>query len=106
MPICEADAIVTTVNSHTVRSRVGASLRRLHRTLQQTREVEHGVTNQFAQWQEKWSSRKEQIAQRLEIIDRQLEHLVQDHLRRPQLSVLNTVEELGGVQGVLAADVY
>lgn len=70
------------------KSRLGESLLRLHRNLDQSRTTEQTAENQFHQWQERWSDRKEQISRRLEVIDRQLENLVKLHQHRPQLSVV------------------
>lgn len=83
---CENDA---TDIHRSARSRVGASLRRLHRHLEETRTVDLRLTSEFEAWQEKWSSRREQIAQRLASIDTQLEQLVQDNRVKPFLSVLS-----------------
>jgi len=85
MLICENDA---TDSLRSNKSRVGASLRRLHQHLEQTRNVETRLEDQFESWQEKWSSRREQIAQRLACIDTQLEQLVQNNRQRPQLSLI------------------
>lgn len=85
MLICENDATDT---SRSTKSRVGESLRRLHQHLEQTRTVEQHLENQFETWQEKWSSRREQISQRLTVIDSQLEQLVQSNRPRPQLSLV------------------
>src|SRR5262245_54247390 len=85
MPLCEHGATETRRN---YRSRLGESLLRLHQNLDQTRSTEQVAEHQFHQWQERWSDRKEQIARRLDLIDRQLESLVQMHQRRPQLSLV------------------
>jgi uncharacterized membrane protein YgaE (UPF0421/DUF939 family) len=85
MPLCEHGA---TDIRRPHKSRLGESLLRLHRNLDQTRTTEQDAEDQFHQWQERWSDRKEQISRRLELIDRQLENLVQMHQRRPQLSVV------------------
>ena len=85
MPLCEHGA---TDIGRPHKSRLGESLLRLHQNLDQTRTTERAAEDQFQQWQERWSDRKEQISRRLELIDRQLENLVQMHQRRPQLSVV------------------
>ena len=85
MPLCEHGATET---RRTYKSRLGESLLRLHQNLTQTRTTEELAEQQFHQWQERWSDRKEQIARRLELIDRQLESMVQMHQRRPQLSLV------------------
>ncbi|MGE5194082.1 MAG: hypothetical protein ACM3U2_16425 [Deltaproteobacteria bacterium] len=86
MPLCEHGA--TEDIRRTYKSRLGESLLRLHQNLDQTRTTQQVVEDQFHEWQERWSDRKEQISRRLELIDRQLESLVQTHQRRPQLSVV------------------
>ncbi len=80
------------------KSRLSDSLLRLHRTIEQSRMTEQTAEHQFHQWQQRWSSRKEQISRRLELIDKQLEslvsinqvdlHQVNLHRVRPQLSVV------------------
>jgi len=70
------------------KSRLGESLLRLHQNVDQSRTAEHTAEHQFHEWQERWSSRKEQISRRLELIDKQLETLVKMHQLRPQLSLV------------------
>ena len=85
MLICENDATDT---PRSTKSRVGSSLRRLHQHVVQTRTVETQLDRQFEIWQEKWSSRREQIAERLATIDAQLQQLVVSNRQRPQLSLV------------------
>ncbi len=85
MPLCEHGA---TEFRRPCKSRLGESLLRLHQNVDQTRATEKVAEDQFHEWQERWSDRKEQISRRLELIDRQLESLVQSYQRRPQLSVV------------------
>ena len=87
MLICEHEA--TEVNRPT-RSRVGESLRRLQQNLEQTRKVESEAEQHFTAWQEKWSNRRDQIAQRLTLIDTQLEQLARDNRQKPQLSLVTS----------------
>lgn len=101
MPIGLSAAVATTGTTRLHRSRIGASLRRLHDTLESTGRIESQVVSQFAAWQQKWSSRRDQIAQRLEVIDSQLEQLVQHHLRPPQLSVVTNADDLHRVEELL-----
>lgn len=103
MPIGPRDAAVTTGTTRTTRSRIGASLRRLNSVLESSGRQEEEMADQFSAWQSKWSNRRDQIAQRLAVIDSQLEQLVQNHLRRPQLSVVTAAEELAGVEGLALA---
>jgi hypothetical protein len=106
MPIGHSAAAVTTGTSRLARSRIGASLRRLHDTLETTGRVETHVADQFALWQQKWSSRRDQIAQRLEVIDSQLEQLVQHHFRRPQLSVISNADESHLAEELVPLEAY
>lgn len=106
MPIGPSAAVVTTGTSRLIRSRIGASLRRLHDTLETTGRAETQAADQFASWQRKWSSRRDQIAQRLEVIDSQLEQLVQHHLRRPQLSVVTNADEPHFAEELVALEAY
>ena len=71
------------------KSRLGESLLRLHQNLDHSRTTEQVAERRFHEWQERWSSRKEQISRRLELIDRQLETLVKMHQLRPQLSLVS-----------------
>jgi len=85
MTTCQHDA---TEFHRPARSRVGESLRRLQQHLEAARRSEDQVEKQFEAWQEKWSSRRDQIAQRLALIDSQLEQLVQTNPPKPQLSLV------------------
>ena len=70
------------------KSRLADSLLRLNQNLDQSRTTEQMAQQQFQDWQERWSGRKEQISRRLELIDKQLETLVKMHQLRPQLSLV------------------
>ncbi len=85
MPLSEHGATDT---RRVPKSRIAESLLRLNQNLDQSRTNEQIAESQFHQWQERWSSRKEQISRRLELIDRQLESLVKMHQLRPQLSLV------------------
>ncbi|MBI3865620.1 MAG: hypothetical protein HY290_27420 [Planctomycetia bacterium] len=85
MPLCELDA---TDQKRRSRSRLGESLLRLQLHLEQARTTEVAAEEQFDSWRARWSERREQISQRLELIDRQLESLVQSQPTRPQLSLV------------------
>ena len=85
MPLCELDA---TLHRRRNRSRLGESLLRLQLNLEQTRTTEVVAEEQFDEWRSRWSERREQISQRLELLDRQLETLVQGQPARPQLSLV------------------
>jgi hypothetical protein len=69
---------------------LGESLQRLQHNLEQTRTTEVVAAEQFDEWRSRWSSRRAQISQRLELLDRQLEALVQGQMSRPQLSLVAT----------------
>jgi uncharacterized protein YukE len=77
MPLCEHGATENIRRNH--KSRLGESLLRLNQNLEQSRTTERIAEDQFHDWQERWSERKEQISRRLELIDRQLENLVLMH---------------------------
>jgi hypothetical protein len=85
MPLCDHGA---TEIRRPCKSRLGESLLRLHQNLDQTRASDRVAEDQFNNWQERWADRREQVARRLELIDRQLESLVQRHQGRPQLAVV------------------
>ena len=86
MPLCEKLDATDIRRRH--RSRLGASLVRLEQSLDETRTTEKAAADQFHQWQDKWSERRDQISRRLELLDRQLENLVQNQQGRPQLSLV------------------
>lgn len=106
MSIGHSAAAVTNGTSRLARSRIGASLRRLHETLETTGRVETQAADQFAVWQQKWSSRRDQISQRLEVIDSQLEQLVQHHFTRPQLSVVTNGDEPHFADALVPLEAY
>ena len=106
MPIGHSVAAVTTGTVRLTRSRIGASLRRLQHTLESTGRMESQAADQFASWQEKWSSRRDQISQRLSVIDSQLEQLVQHHMRRPQLSVVTHADELHATEELIPMEAF
>lgn len=57
------------------KSRLGQSLLRLHHTLEMGRAAEEGVAGLLNSWQKKWSARREEIANRLEMIEQQLDKM-------------------------------
>jgi hypothetical protein len=59
----------------TVRSRLSEALLRLQNGIEQSRRDEARVETMFHTWQKQWSGRRELIAHRLEMIERQLERL-------------------------------
>jgi hypothetical protein len=59
-----------------VRSRLSDALLRLQNGIEQSRRDEARVESMFQTWQKQWSGRRELIAHRLEMIERQLEKLM------------------------------
>ena len=86
MPLCELDA---TDIRRRQGSRLGASLVRLMQNLDETRLAANVAEDQFHQWQDRWSERRDQISRRLELLDVQLENLVQHEQGRPQLALVS-----------------
>jgi hypothetical protein len=87
MPACNHRA---TDGLRRSRSRLGNSLLRLQQNLEESRQTTTLTDEQFQAWQDRWYDRREQIARRLELIDRQLDSLVErDRAERPQLSVVS-----------------
>ena len=70
-------------STDSLRSRLGSSLIRIHSGLAQTRQKEEHVEDLFQKWQEKWASRRAQIARRLELIETQLDTLSRQRDRSP-----------------------
>ena len=68
-------------------SRLSESLTRLQKTVQSARSRGSDAQSQFDEWLSRWESGREQIVQRLSLIDSHLEELVQERDRRPQLSL-------------------
>ena len=77
----------------TVRSCLGNSLMRIHKGLEQTQHQEEQVENLFRSWQEKWSTRREQISRRLELIEAQLDSLARKQDHSPRLSIVRAPYE-------------
>jgi hypothetical protein len=67
---------------------LGESLQQLQLNIEQTRTTEAVAEQQFHEWRSRWSKRREQISDRLELLDRQLESLVRGQSSRPQLSLV------------------
>ncbi|MGQ0635155.1 MAG: hypothetical protein ACT4QC_11130 [Planctomycetaceae bacterium] len=86
MPVCDSGSNDI---RPTIQSPLGETLLRLQQILDRTRASEGAAQGQFAAWQQRWSSRREQVSRRLELIDRQLAALRQeDPEPRPHLSVV------------------
>jgi hypothetical protein len=67
---------------------LGESLQRLQLNLDQTRTTEVVAEERFHEWRSRWSARRDQISQRLELLDQQLEMLARGQTSRPQLSLV------------------
>jgi hypothetical protein len=59
-----------------VRSRLGEALVRLQEGIEQSKRDEARIDGMFQAWQKQWSSRRELIAHRLQMIETQLERLM------------------------------
>jgi hypothetical protein len=70
------------------KSRLGQSLLRLHKTLEQGRIAEEGVESLLSSWQKKWSARRDEIANRLELIEQQLDEMGRPSPAGPRLSIV------------------
>lgn len=68
-------------------SRLGASLMRLHGLAKVENREDSQPDNLFAQWQQQWSGRRDQIASRLQIIESRLQDLSPDN-PRPRLNLV------------------
>jgi hypothetical protein len=69
-------------------SHLGRSLLRLHRRMEQTREEEARVETLFQHWEESWSSHRDELTRRLEMLEHQLAHLGEPAVPAPRLSVV------------------
>jgi len=76
-------------------SRLGQSLIRLHQSLEQNRHCDMNIQSLFESWQQKWSSRRAQIARRLELIENQLEDLSDHPKPAPRLAVVGVPADGG-----------
>ena len=75
------------------RSRIGESLIRLHQNLEQNRRNEACGESLFDSWQRRWSSRRDQIASRLQMIEEQLERLTGDAGPAARFSIVGELQE-------------
>ena len=67
---------------------LGRVLARLRKNVAQSQQLEDSMERQFAAWQARWSERRQQIANRLSLIDTELERLM-PAAPRPQLAVID-----------------
>ena len=97
MPILQSE----TANI-SIRSRLGETLLRLQRTLERSRQSEQDTERQFHLWRSNWSTKKEQIAKRLALIDAELERLVPERAcGGPHLSIIGDTVDMRGISGML-----
>lgn len=85
MPLCDPCGSGA---RHHKQSRLSESLRKIARNLTEARKSGQQAQDQLESWQRRWQARKSQIAQRLDLIDRQLDLLAQAAPPRPQLSLV------------------
>lgn len=77
-----------------VKSRLGQSLRRLERSLANSRQSEQRADIVLAQWRERWWEHRDRIGQRLELIESQLAQLTGETSHNPpKLSIVGVVSE-------------
>jgi len=85
MPTDQQEAEALQVSS---KSRLGESLLRLHRRLEESRDEESRGENLFRIWQMKWFGRRDQISRRLELVESQLQRVSQQGTTTVRLSVV------------------
>lgn len=71
------------------RSKLGATLLRLHRSLESSRQREQAALDLFESWQSRWSEHRDVIARRLEFLDQELAHLTLSAVPTPPLSLMS-----------------
>lgn len=69
------------------RSKLGATLLRLHRNLEGSRQREQAALELFETWQSRWADHREVIARRLECLDQELAQLATPGIPSPHLSL-------------------
>lgn len=70
------------------RSKLGATLLRLHRNLEGSRQREQDALDLFESWQSRWADHRDLIARRLECLDQELAQLTLPGMPTPQLSLV------------------
>jgi hypothetical protein len=83
------------------KSRLGQSLMRLHQTLEQGRVAEDGVESLLSSWQKKWSARRDEIANRLELIEKQLDEMGRPMSSTPKLTVVGVPHDGDQMTGMM-----
>jgi len=84
MPTDQQEAETLQVSS---KSRLGESLLRLHRRLEESRDEQSEGENLFRIWQMKWFGRRDQISRRLELVESQLQGVPRRGTTTVRLSV-------------------
>ncbi len=74
------------------RSKLGATLLRLHRNLEGSRQREQDALDLFESWQSRWSDHRDVIARRLECLDQELAQLTSPGIPTPHLSLMAMCE--------------
>ena len=70
------------------RSKLGATLARLHRNLEGSRLREQAAFDLFEAWQGQWADHRELITRHLECLDRELADLSASNIPTPHLSLM------------------
>jgi hypothetical protein len=78
-----------------IRTRLETALVRLNGSLRTTAQRGEAMDSMFNQWQNRWSSRREDIVRRLEAIDSQLDVWKPSGNATPRFAVVSAAEEAG-----------
>jgi septation ring formation regulator EzrA len=76
-----------------MKSRIGRSLLKLHRSLERNRRRDEHVETLFEGWQKKWVDHRSRISQRLELIETQLDELADPIPAEPRLALVGVLAE-------------
>jgi septation ring formation regulator EzrA len=76
-----------------MKSRIGKSLLKLHRSLERNRRQDEQVETLFEGWQRKWTDHRSRITQRLELIETQLDELADGASSEPKLAVVGALAD-------------
>lgn len=72
------------------RSKLGATLLQLHRSIETSHQQERHALKAFAEWQSRWAANREAIARRLSRLDHVICELARSFESTPQLMILNS----------------
>ena len=86
------------------RSRLGATLLRLHRNLEGSRQREQVAFDLFEAWQARWADHRELIARRLDCLDRELADLSSSDIPSPHLSLVAMCDTQDDEMGLAVTD--